>query len=189
MGILLSFAPFIVFALLSRMLPVTAALFIGAAVALGLLLWESVVHKRSVKILEAGTVILFGGLGVFVLLTGGAWSVLQVRLAVDAGLFLIVLVSMLVRQPFTLQFARERVPPEVAAKPQFLRTNYLLTGVWALAFLVMVCADLVMVFMPGVPLSVGVKVTIAAIVGAVWFTSWYPERLRRRMAEASQQRG
>jgi hypothetical protein len=182
MGILLSFSPFIVFALLSRVVPVTLALFAGAAVAVALVVRESVLHRRGLKILEAGTALLFAGLGLFVWLTASSWGILEVRLAVDAGLLAIVLLSMLLRQPFTLQYARERVSPEIAAMPQFLATNYIITGVWALAFVLMVGADCVMVFMPGVPLSVGVRVTIAALLGAIYFTSWYPTHLKRKMA-------
>jgi hypothetical protein len=182
MGIILSFSPFIAFALLSRFVPVTLALFAGAAVALALVLRESVLQRRALKILEAGTAVLFAGLGLVVWLTAGSWSILEVRLAVDAGLLAIVLLSMLLRQPFTLQYARERVSPEIAAAPQFLAANYIITGVWALAFVLMVAADCVMVFMPGVPLSVGVQVTIAALLGAIYFTSWYPTHLRRKLS-------
>lgn len=183
MNIFWSFSPFIAFAVLTRLLPVTGALFAGAAVAIVLLLRERFVQKRSLKLLEAGTALLFGGLGLYVLYAGGDWSIVEVRLAVDFGLFLIVAFTMLVRQPFTLQYARERVSPEVAARPQFKAINYLLTGVWALAFLVMTLADLVMARMPEVPLGFGVAVTIAALVGAVKFTTWYPEHMRQRYAE------
>ncbi|HEY2254985.1 MAG TPA: hypothetical protein VGI11_05050 [Variovorax sp.] len=182
MGMLLSFSPFIVFALLSRVAPVTAALFAGAVVAVALVVRERVLHKRSLKILEAGTALLFAGLGVFVWLTAGGWSIVEVRLAVDIGLLAIVLLSMLLRQPFTLQYARERVSAEIAAMPQFLTINYIISGVWALAFVLMVGADFIMVFRPDVPLSVGVKVTIAALVGALWFTGWYPAHLKRKLA-------
>ena len=51
---------------------------------------------------------LFGGLAVYALLGGPAWTVIGVRLRVDAGLLLIVLASMAVGRPFTLQYARER---------------------------------------------------------------------------------
>ena len=40
----------------------------------------------------------------------------------------------------------------------------------------MVLADLVMLYMPDVPARVGIIVTIVALVGAVKFTGWYPER-------------
>jgi hypothetical protein len=169
MSILWSFSPFIVFALLSRQVPVVVALFAAAAVAIGLIVRDRLRHA---------------GRGFYVLGTGGAWNIVEVRLAVDGGLFAIVLISILIGQPFTLQYARERVPPEIAALPQFKTINYLLSGIWALAFLVMTGADFVMARVPSVPLWVGVVVTAAALVGAVWFTNWYPEYRRRQARNA-----
>ena len=179
MSIIWSFSPFIAFALLSRLVPVTVALFTGAAVAAWLMVRDRIRHARSLKILEVGTVVLFGGLGLYVLGRGGDWSILEVRLAVDGGLFAIVLVSMLIGQPFTLQYARERVSAEVAALPQFRTINYLLSGIWALAFFVMTLADFIMARVPAVPLWIGIGLTVAALGGATWFTSWYPAHRAR----------
>ena len=63
-------------------------------------------------VLEIGTAILFGSLAPYALLGRPAWSVIGVRLAVDAGLLLIVLASMVLGRPFTLQYAREQVASE-----------------------------------------------------------------------------
>src|SRR6185437_14343639 len=99
-------------------------------------------RDRKVKVLEAGTMILFGGLAAYAFLANVVWSIPAVRLRVDAGLLLIVLISMMIRQPFTLQHAREQVARELWGEPAFLRTNYVITGVWAAAFVVMVAVDL-----------------------------------------------
>jgi hypothetical protein len=136
--------------------------------------WMS--RNRSVKILEIGTMVLFGGLAAYALLTGATWSVVGVRLRVDAGLLLIVLVSIAFRTPFTVQYAREKVGQELWSSSEFIRTNYVITAVWAAAFGVMVIADLIMLYMPNVPLRVGIWTTIVAIIGAARFTGWYPER-------------
>ena len=186
MQMLLAFAPFIAFAVLSRSLPVTLALAAAALVAVLQMLNDVVRHGRSVKILEVGTALLFGGLALVAWQRGGSWGIAEVRFWVDGGLFLIVAFSMLIRRPFTLQFARERVSAEVAARPEFLAVNQLLSGVWALAFLVLAAADYMMARMPQVPLWIGIAVSAGALVFAVWFTSWYPER-RRRMAAAAAQ--
>jgi hypothetical protein len=45
-----------------------------------------------------------------------------------------------------------------------------------LAFAVMVAADLVMLYATDLPPRIGIIATVLAIVGAVKFTSWYPER-------------
>ena len=183
MNLLLSFSPFIVYALLTGWASLPVALFSAAALSVTLMLRERLrAPQRTLKILEIGTALLFGGLGAWVLATRGDWGVAEVRLAVDVGLLVIVLFSIAIGQPFTLQYAREQVPPEVAALSQFRRVNYVLSGIWALAFAVMAAADFMMARMPSVPLSVGTAITVAAIAGAVWFTRWYPEH-RQRLAQ------
>ncbi|MEO6973481.1 MAG: hypothetical protein ABI135_08695 [Rhodoferax sp.] len=185
MSTLLGFAPFIVFALFDSRLGVVPALGAAAVLSAIVLVWGRLEHKRSVKLLEIGTLLLFGGLALYAIATHTDWSLVAVRLRVDAGLLIVVLVSMAVRQPFTLQYAKEQVPPEVWALPSFMKINNLLTAVWALAFGLMVLSDLAMVYLPTVPLWVGVAVTVVAIAGAIWFTAWYPKRVRARLRTQS----
>ncbi len=182
MGILLAFTPFIVFAVLDRIVGPAEALGAGAAVSAALIVRDLVASGRSVKILEAGTFVLFAGLALYTLMSGVTWSVIGVRLCVDAGLLLVVLASMAAGSPFTLQYARDQVAPEFWNRPEFLRTNYVITGAWALAFAVMVLAELALLYLPGLPPRAGVAVIVLALVGAVKFTGWYPEREKRRIA-------
>lgn len=176
MNILLAFAPFLAFAVFDRLVDAMTGLIAGAAVAIALLLRDAFSQHKKVKVLEVGTAILFGGLAVYTMLAQPAWSIVGVRLCVDAGLLVIVLVSMGVRQPFTLQYAREGVAKELWDTPEFIRVNYVVTAVWAAAFAVMVLADLIMLYLTNVPMKVGIWVTIAALYGAIKFTSWYPDR-------------
>jgi hypothetical protein len=99
-----------------------------------------------------------------------------VRLRVDIGLLLIILISMAIGKPFTLQYARERVPAERWKSPRFARINLVITSVWALAFACIVAADLTMIYLPNVPIRVGIVVTLAAPYGAYRFTDWYPKQ-------------
>jgi hypothetical protein len=178
MGILLAFAPFIVFALVDRIASPSAGLIAGALVSAALLLRDILAPSRTPKILEVGTVVLFGGLALYAVFSEAALSVIGVRLLVDSGLLLIVLGSIAVRQPFTLQYAREQAAPELWDNPAFIRTNYIITGVWALAFAVMVLAELALLYVPGLPPRAGVITIVVALIGAVKFTGWYPERVR-----------
>ena len=178
MGILLAFAPFIVFALVERIVGPVPGLVAGALASAGLLLRDWLTPGRTPKILEIGTALLFGGLALYALAAAPDWTVIGVRLRVDAGLLLIVLASLALRRPFTLQYAREQVPPEFWDSPDFLRTNYVITAAWALAFLVMVIVEAALLYVPGLPQGVGVTIIVLALVGAVKFTGWYPERVR-----------
>ena len=177
MGILLAFAPFLAFALIDRLSGPTEGLIAGAVVSAALLL-RDLIQGRTAKVLEIGTAILFGGLALYALLGRPSWSVVGVRLVVDAGLLLIVLASLVMRRPFTLQYARERVAPELWGEPEFVRTNYVITAVWALAFAVIVVAELVLLYVPDIPPHAGIVAIVLALVGAVKFTGWYPERRR-----------
>lgn len=182
MGILLGFAPFIVFAVFERFVGAMPALALAAATSAILLGRQWFGEGKSPKILELGTFALFAGLALFGAFARPAWSLFTVRLCVDAGLFLIVLGSIAVARPFTLQYAREQTPPEFWARPAFIRTNYVITAAWAAAFAVMVAADLTLAFIPSVPPSIGIAATVVALVAAIRFTTVYPERVRRRLA-------
>lgn len=181
MGILLAFAPFITFAIVDRLAGSTEGLLTGAVVAIGLLL-RDLIGGRTAKVLEIGTAILFGGLALYALLSRPAWSVIGVRLIVDAGLLLIVLGSLAMHRPFTLQYAREQVAPELWDAPEFIHTNYVITAVWAVAFAAMVAAEWALLAVPGMPPRLGIVVIIVALVGAVKFTGWYPNHMKARTA-------
>jgi hypothetical protein len=182
MGMLLAFAPFIAFAAVDLLAGGMAGLVAGAAVSAALVLRDWVAPGRSPKILEIGTVILFGGLALYAALLDPSWSIIGVRLRVDTGLMLVVLASLVLRRPFTLQYAREKVAREFWESATFVRTNYIISAVWALAFGVMVIADLVLLYAPELSPRIGVIATILAIVGAFKFTAWYPQRIAARAA-------
>jgi hypothetical protein len=184
MGILLAFAPFIAFALVDRLVGTTEGLIAGAVIAAALLIRDWLTPGRSPKILEIGTVVLFGVLAIYAVSANPTWSIAGVRLRVDLGLLIIVLLSMALRRPFTLQYAQEQVPAEFWNSPQFLRTNTVITAAWALAFFVMVLADLTLVYLPELPPRIAIIMTIVALVAAFKFTGWYPER-----AKVSQSQG
>jgi hypothetical protein len=97
-----------------------------------------------------------------------------------------VLVSLAIGQPFTLQYARERVPEPIWAMPVFFTTNVIISSIWAGAFAVLVAADAAAEWLPAVPLWIDVVASIAAFVGAVWFSNWYPGVVRRRSMAVAQ---
>ncbi|HYB43980.1 MAG TPA: hypothetical protein VEL75_19530 [Candidatus Methylomirabilis sp.] len=182
MSILIALSPFAVFFALMRLAsPITGLL--GALVTSSLLCLRMWRRGESVKVLEVGTLVLFALLTAYTLLADPRWTVATVRLAVDAGLLAIVLVSLAIGRPFTLQYARERVPEALWAHPTFMAVNRAITAVWALAFAVLVAADAAAEYAPGVPLGVDIAASIAALAGAVWFTSWYPARARRALGQ------
>jgi hypothetical protein len=183
MSILISLTPFIVFFALMRLISPLAGL--GAAFAASLLLclrqWR---RREAVKVLEIGSLVLFGALVLYTVIAAPAWTVATVRLAVDSGLFAIVVVSLAIGQPFTLQFARERVPQEYWTAPQFIVTNQRITAAWAAAFAVMTGADAAAEYVAAIPLWIDIVASVAAFAAALWFTQWYSALVTRQQTRA-----
>lgn len=177
MGILLAFAPFLVFVILERFAGYATSL-LAAAVTSALLVLKDRISGGSIKVLEAGTLMLFTGLAVYAAIRKPAWSILFVRLLVDAGLLLVVLASLALKQPFTVQYAKEQVAAEFWTNPGFLRTNYVITGVWALAFALLVATEAAMLYVPSMPQKAGIWVVMLVMYGGVRFTVEYPKRQR-----------
>jgi hypothetical protein len=187
MQILLAFAPFLVFAVADRLFGSGPALAAAAVVALLLLLRDILASKRTVKIFDVGTTILFCGLSLYSFIARPVWSVIVVRLYVDCGLLLIVLASILLGKPFTLQYAREQVAPEFWDSPVFRKTNFVISWVWAAAFAIMVLTELALLSMPNAPKRGGILIIVLALVGAIKFTGWYPQHVRSRSPRATEQ--
>ncbi|WP_439366652.1 hypothetical protein ACNJYD_13805 [Bradyrhizobium sp. DASA03005] len=174
MAIFLILAPYGAFAVLMLVTSAMLSVFAASAICLATIAID-VARGRSVKILAAGSALIFAAIGLYLALIDPALGTLGVKLSVDVGIFVIALGSMLLRHPFTLQYALEAVPAETAAMPGFLRANYIITGAWTAAALLMAAANLVLLYVPGLPLWSSLAVAFAARNSAIYFTKWYPE--------------
>jgi hypothetical protein len=177
MTIFLILAPYGAFATLMLVSSAAASLFAGAVICL-LVIGHDAWRGRSIKMLGTGSAILFVALGCYLVLAHPGLSSSTVKLTVDAGMLAISLMSLAIRRPFTLQYAREMVDAEMAQTPGFIRANYIITSAWSGAFLLMVFANVLMLYLPGLPLWSGLLVAFAARNSAVYFSRWYP-RYRR----------
>jgi hypothetical protein len=183
MTIFLILAPYGAFA--SLLLLTSAKVSVLAAAAIGVaVIALDFVRGRSLKWLGAGSAMLFASVGLYLTLIDPALGNSAVKLAVDTGIFAISLASMLIRRPFALQYALEAVPAETAGMPGFLRANYIITAAWTAAALVMMLANLAMLYVPGLPIWSGLAIAFAARNSAVYFTKWYPPYCRAKYAAA-----
>jgi hypothetical protein len=180
MAIFLILAPFAAFAGLTMVASAPTSLFAGAGVALATIAYD-LARGGSLKILASGSVILFSGLGGYLIFIDSSWSTPLVRLAVDCGVLTIALASIALRYPFTLQYAREVVDAETTRLPGFMRTNYIISWAWTAAFLLMVIANALTIYLPSLPLWAGIAIALAARNSAAIFTKWYPKHRMARM--------
>jgi len=105
------------------------------------------------------------------------WALVFVRvvgLGPGAGVLAIALLSLAIGRPFTLQYAREMVDSETAQSSGFMAANYVITWAWVLAFLLMILANALLIYVPGLPLWSGLAIAFAARNTAIYFSRWYP---------------
>jgi hypothetical protein len=86
------------------------------------------------------------------------------------------------RFPFTLQYSREGVEPERVKSPAFMRVNYIITAVWALAFTVSFAINLYLVFFPVQGVIFWDNVQWVFMIIAIVFTIWYPAHVHKERA-------
>jgi hypothetical protein len=181
MTIFLILAPYGAFATLMLVTSAAVSLFVSAAIGM-MVMAHDAWRGRSIKVLGAGSVVLFAALGAYITLVDGGLSSSAVKLTVDIGVFAISLASLMIRKPFTLQYAREMVDAETAQLAGFLRANYIITWAWTGAFLLMMIANVLTIYVPGLPLWSGIVIAFAARNSAVYFTKWYPQHRRAKYA-------
>ena len=174
MTIFLILAPYGAFALLMLVTSATTSLFSAAAICLAVIAFD-IVRGRSIKILGAGSVIVFTAVGGYIASVDPALGNSAVKFAVDAGIFLVSLMSIVIRFPFTLQYAREVVDAETAKLPGFLKATYIITWAWTGAFVLMIIGNALTIYVPGLPLWSSLVVAFAARNSAAYFTTWYPQ--------------
>ena len=183
MTIFLILAPYGAFSLLMLMASTTVSVFAAAAICLMVIAFDAV-RGRSIKILGAGSVIVFAAIGGYLEIVDPTLSTSAVRFAVDSGIFLVSLLSIVIRRPFTLQYALEVVDAETAAVPGFMRANYIITWAWTGAALLMMIGNVAMIYVPNLPLWSGLLIAFAARNSAVYFTKWYPQYRKAKYGAA-----
>jgi hypothetical protein len=179
MTIFLILAPYGVFTSLMLVASAAMSLFAASGVCLAVIALD-LYRGRSVKLFGAGSAVVFAGLGGYFTFIDPTLSNSAVKFFVDAGIFAISAGSMLIRVPFTLQYAIEAMPAETAAMPGFLRANYIITAAWTAAALLMMLANMAMLYVPGLPIWLSLAIAFAARNSALYFTKWYPEYRRTK---------
>jgi hypothetical protein len=179
---LVGLSPWILYSLVEGegRLELSAALALGLAVVILAVNW---ITGSSPKMLEYSDAVFFAGLAVVVAFADAgtrSWLELWGGEVANAALLAIALGSVLIRRPFTLQYAREDTPKEYWDRPEFLRVNYQITWVWVVAFAIEAASGLYgdAVLRDANNIWTGWIIQTLPLIVAAQFTIWYPNRLR-----------
>lgn len=177
---LVGFAPWILVVLVEGPGRVSLAAALGAALALATCAAGVAVNIRP-KLLDVTAITFFTVLALVGALASahtqrwlGVWSaeVSNVMIAAITGL------SLAVRRPFTLPYARETNDREFWNLPIFLQVNYVISAVWASAFLLIAIVGYIGDGPLHQPNNIWTAwiIPIGLLVLAIKFTGWYPDR-------------
>lgn len=139
-------------------------------------------HRRGskIKLLEVFDVVYFGSMAALALFASAGvidWLEKWGGELTNIALATFALGSILIRQPFTLQYARESVDEEAWDSPLFLRINYVVTWAWVIGFGVAAVSGAVgdIVLDDSNNFWTGWIIQIGGTVFAIAFTEFYPD--------------
>ncbi len=156
---------------------------VSVCAALFLSLMTFVLSRRkggTVKLMEVFDLIFFIGFAIVGILASRnviIWLELWAGELTNLALTAFVVITILMRQPFTLQYAKETTDPAFWDHPVFLRINYTISWVWGAAFAFQSVMGLYgdAVLKNNNNLWTGWLLQIAALVFAISFTEFWPD--------------
>lgn len=133
MGILIGFAPWIVYWVLVGNVPFEAAVLIALAVAIATFVIGRINNSPG-RTLETGAVATFLVLALLTFVVDQDFMQRWLQPLSNVGIFLVALVSVLIGKPFVREFAAAGLPPDVVKTELFDQITTRLTWIWVAAF-------------------------------------------------------
>lgn len=178
LSLLLGFLPWIVFGFLPK---TNLQQFDFAIIAMILL--NTVCNFRSIVkwyILPVSTTIFFLLILLVLQFTNFSFMKQYIWIFSSSMLMIIAFGSLLFGKPFTLQYAREKSPPERWDDPRFIFINQVLTCTWGMIFMFTVIIHLLhMYYLPAFTIYISVAITLLYVFG-FWFNVWFPKYYRKK---------
>ena len=131
------------------------------------------VERPVLRLLDGTSLTLFGTLAVLRGFIAPDMSASAVRAILEAGLTIMIGLSLLRRRPFSLEYASGETHGRVWPAEAFLKVNYVISSGWFLAFLAMTLADAAVTLI-AMPFYVGIGVSVVALGMAATLTLRYP---------------
>jgi hypothetical protein len=178
MNLVVGFAPFILFTLLSR-LSADLALWVAFAAAFVVTI-RDFVESPSLRLLDVGSLALFALLALVRGFLDPNLSLAGTRFIAALALLLVLAIPLAFQKPFSVDYARLD-PKEAGWPPElFLRVNYIVSSVWVGALALMALADGAVTFNSDLPLYASIAVSVLTLAFAVTFTLRYPTLAAKR---------
>lgn len=131
-------------------------------------------------ILSWGTLIYFVFLFITAVIFKNPWVIKYHWLLSNSTLALIAWISLLVRKPFTIQYAKKLVTQDKWQHPLFLKINNILTATWGFIFLFSVSLNIAKIYFPAIEGWIYNIITYFPSLFGIWFSGWFPDWYKQR---------
>jgi hypothetical protein len=189
-NVFVSFGPWIAVWVLTSNHSFVPGLLIATGLSVALIVW-SYASGDHPKLLDWGTLGSFVLLTIVALVGDEAWLGYWLSPLLNVALLAVMVGSLAVGHPFTIDYAKEEAPPEVWDSPEFAHVNRVITLVWIAAVAAMAVGSIVSALLRSGAVATADShtiegyanwgVTVVALVGASKFSAWYPDAYQARM--------
>ncbi|MGB4335031.1 MAG: hypothetical protein WBJ41_09365 [Chromatiaceae bacterium] len=177
--LMLAFSPWLAFLVIAH--GSLQRLQIGLVVALVLSIIMGITGMHRGVILWAG-LLFFASATLAVVVFENLWVVHYMGLIASSVLAIATWLTVLLKKPFTLDYAKQHTPPSLWSSPTFIWTNMVLTSAWGAVFTVnalLAWGKMEHFLLPELGYEV---ISYALLIGTAAFTTWYPNHVRARQA-------
>ncbi len=174
--LLIAFAPWLAFLVIAHDTLFRVKLGLVVALVLSIVMGVARLHRGI--ILWVGLV-FFGCATVAVVVMEDTWTLRHMGLLANGALAAGAWLTIVVGKPFTLDYAKEHTDPSLWKHPRFIRSNNVITAVWATTFTLNTGVAFAKMMHAGSSELAYEIVSYALLVGTAVFTVWYPEHLKR----------
>jgi len=178
--LLLGFSPWLAFLLIAHGSLFRLKLGVMVAFALSIIMGITKLHRG---------IILWVGLAFFlyatiaVVIFENLWTAKHMGVIANGVLALFTWFTILIKKPFTLEYAKAETDPSVWKHPVFMQINYVLSATWGGVFslnTLLALGKMQNFLLPEVAYD---GMSHVFLIGAVIFNSWYPKQVRRRLKQ------
>jgi len=177
--IIQTFLPWIIyFVLVGGHSPVQMKIAITASVVASLLAERNGLKKKF--IMSWVTLVFFVFMFISVVIFNNEWVRLHSWILSNSALAFIAWFSILIKRPFTLQYAKNSTSSDKWNHPIFWRINYIITAVWGVIFTIGIVSNVLRLYFSYLNPWVYELLTDGTVVFGIWFSAWFPSSYAKK---------
>lgn len=177
--LLLGFAPWLAFLFIAH--DSLFRLKVGLVVALLLSIAMGLMRLHRGVILWVG-LIFFSASTLAVIWFENMWTVRHMGILANSAMAVATWYTVLVKRPFTMDYARDHTPPELWSHPAFLHTNLIITSAWSLCFTLNAVVAWHKMSLHSLPDWQYEAISYTFMLLCAMTSTWYPAYLKRQRA-------